>query len=109
MIINFDKMDITNMPNFKGGEGCVDANMFFDGINRIFKATLKKGSSIGYHLHETSSEIMYFLQGVATINYNGEISYAKAGEVHYCKKGNMHSVKNEQDEDLVMVCVVPEQ
>lgn len=109
MIINFDKIALTNMPEFKGGTGSVDANMFFDGDNRIFKAVLKKGSSIGYHIHDTSSEMMYIVSGIATVNYNGEISYAKKGELHYCKKGNMHSVSNEQDEDLVMICIVPNQ
>ena len=109
MIIDFNKIELTEMPGFKGGDGSVFANMFFDGTNRIFIARLKKGSSIGYHLHDTGSEIMYILEGVATVTYNGEISYAKASEVHYCKKGNMHSVKNEQDQDLVMYCVVAEQ
>lgn len=109
MIIDFNKIELTNMPAFKGGEGSIDANMFFDGTNRIFIARIKKGSSIGYHLHDTGSEIMHILEGVATVTYNDEVSYATKGQVHYCKKGNMHSVKNEQEEDLVMYCVVCEQ
>ncbi len=109
MILDFNKIDLVEMPNFKGGEGSVFANMFFDGLNRIFIARIKKGSSIGYHLHETSSEIMYVLEGVATLNYNGELSKFSKGQSHYCKKGNMHSVSNEEEEDLVLFCVVPEQ
>lgn len=109
MVLDFNKIELTKMPNFKGGEGYIEANMFFDGTNRIFIARIKKGSSIGYHLHDASSEIMYVLEGVATLNYNGEVSEFKKGECHYCKKGNMHSVSNTHEEDLVMFCVVPEQ
>ena len=109
MILDFNKIELTKMPNFKGGEGYIEANMFFDGLNRIFVARIKKDSSIGYHLHETSSEIMYVLEGVATLNYNGEQLQFTKGQAHYCKKGNMHSVSNLHDEDLVMFCVVPEQ
>lgn len=109
MIIDFNKIELKNMPAFKGGVGSIDANMFFDGTNRIFLARIKKGSSIGYHLHDTGSEIMYVLEGVATVTYNGEVTHATKGEVHYCKKGNSHSVKNEQDDDLLLYCVVCEQ
>lgn len=110
MIINFKDIEVSNLKNFKGGDGEVIANMFYDGTNRIFIARLKKGSSIGFHLHDVSSEIMYILEGVATVKYNeDEIKYAYPGEVHYCKKGNMHSVSNTHDDDLVMLCVVPEQ
>ncbi len=109
MIIDFNKIELKNMPAFKGGVGSIDANMFFDGTNRIFLARIKKGSSIGYHLHDTGSEIMYILEGVATVNYNGEVTHATKGEVHYCKKGNSHSVKNEQDDDLLLYCIVCEQ
>ena len=109
MIIDFNKIELKNMPAFKGGVGSIDANMFFDGTNRFFLARIKKGSSIGYHLHDTGSEIMYILEGVATVTYNGEVTHATKGEVHYCKKGNSHSVKNEQDDDLLLYCVVCEQ
>ena len=103
MILDFNKIDLVKLDNFKGGEGYIEANMFFDGLNRIFIARIKKGSSIGYHLHETSSEIMYVLEGVATLNYNGEISKFTKDQCHYCKKGNMHSVSNEEDEDLEQI------
>ena len=109
MIIDFNKIELKNMPAFKGGVGSIDANMFFDGTIRSFLARIKKGSSIGYHLHDTGCEIMYILEGVATVTYNGEVTYATKGEVHYCKKGNSHSVKNEQDDDLLLYCIVCEQ
>ena len=52
MKIEFDKMDVTLLPNFKGGEKEFAANMFFDGTNRIFKGRLVPGASIGMHRSE---------------------------------------------------------
>lgn len=33
MIIDFNSMEVTVLPNFKGGEKEFAANMFFDGTN----------------------------------------------------------------------------
>ena len=109
MIIDFKQVEETVMKNFKGGKGEVIGRMFFDGTNRIMLAKVEKGSSIGYHKHETNSEIIYVLEGVATMNIEGVTEYVKAGEVHYCKKDLSHGLLNEQDETLKILCVVPEQ
>ena len=37
------------------------------------------------------------------------VEYLEKGAIHYCKKGSSHSVINEFDEDLVMLCIVPNQ
>lgn len=109
MIINFENIEESVMKNFKGGNGEIIGKMFFDGINRIMLANIEKGSSIGYHMHETSSEIIYILEGMASINMEGKKMIVKAGEVHYCKKGLSHGLTNEQDETLKILCVVTEQ
>ena len=67
MIIDFSKMDVTVLPNFKGGEKEFAANMFFDGTNRIFKGRLVPGASIGVHTHEDSCEVIFILEGSGTI------------------------------------------
>ena len=60
-------MDVTVLPNFKGGEKEFAANMFFDGTNRIFKGRLVPGASIGVHTHEDSCEVIFILEGSGTI------------------------------------------
>ena len=40
---------------------------------------------------------------------NVQKEQVKKGQCHYCPKGSAHSVKNIDDEDLVMLCVVPNQ
>ena len=107
--IDFNKMEETSFPNFKGGEKSYEAKMFFDGKNRIMKGRLTPGSSIGIHTHDTSSEIMYFLEGVATAIYDGVELQMLPGECHYCEKGHTHSLINKGTEDVVFFAVVPEQ
>lgn len=107
MIINFDSINEVKLDNFKGGQGYVLAHMYDDENGKIMYATLKKGCSIGYHKHETNSEICYVLSGKATFNYNGNEEVVSKGQVHYCPKGESHSCINNEDEDLIMYCVIP--
>ena len=107
-MINFDKIPLTVIENFKGGEGEFKANMFLaDGI-KIMRVTLEKGCSIGKHTHDTSSETMYILSGEGVCELENGNEIMRAGEGHYCPKGGTHSVKNEKDEPLVMFCIVQE-
>ena len=125
MIIEFDKMDVTVLPNFKGGEKEFAANMFFDGTNRIFKGCLIPGATIGMHTHEDSCEVIFILEGHGTIVEIApeagadEGSTATApetsspvgpGDCLYCPKGHTHSLRNTSAEgDLVFYAVVPMQ
>ena len=63
MTIDLNNMDVTVLPNFKGGEKAFAANMFFDGTNRIFKGRLVPGATIGMHTHEDSCEVIFVLEG----------------------------------------------
>ena len=107
MIIDFKTIEEKGTLNFKGGEGTSYARTYQDDLGKIICTTLKKGTSIGYHLHETSSETMYIISGIANFVFDGKEEVAYPGEVHYCPKGSSHSIRNDHDEDLVMFCVVP--
>ena len=116
MIIEFDKMDVTVLPNFKGGEKEFAANMFFDGTNRIFKGVLVPGATIGMHTHDDSCEVIFILSGRGTIvekdpaAESETVSPVGAGDCLYCQKGHAHSLQNNSDEgDLVFYAVVPKQ
>ena len=108
-MIDFQNMPATILPQFKGGEGQMVAKMVNDDLNRILYATLAPGHSIGYHSHDTSSEIMYFLSGKGTVKTDGVAETVSAGLCHYCLKGSAHTLLNDGDEDLVFFAVVPEQ
>ena len=116
MTIDFDKISLSILPAFKGGEKEFAANMFFDGTNRIFKGRLIPGAGIGMHTHEDSMEVIFILEG------NGHITEKEpgsdietstpvsAGTCLYCPKGHSHSLRNTSDQgDLVFYAVVPQQ
>ena len=71
-MINFDLIEEIKLDNFKGGDGSVIAKIFTDNNNKIMKATLKKGASIGMHTHDTSSEIIFVINGTASCDIDGK-------------------------------------
>ena len=70
---------------------------------------LEPGASIGLHTHETSSEIIYLLEGRGKVLLADGEERVAAGQCHYCPKGHTHSLVNDSDADLVFFAVVPEQ
>ncbi len=110
MKIAFPEMSATVIPNFKGGEKECAAKMFFDGKNRILLGCLEPGASIGMHTHETSSEIIYILEGAGEVrSTTAPTESVAAGECHYCPKGASHSLVNSGTAPLRFFAVVPEQ
>ncbi len=109
MIIPFHDMEESVIPHFQGGEKEFRVKMFNDGLNKIMRARLVPGASIGYHVHDASSEIVYILKGRGHVLYEGEMIALQAGDCHYCKKGCSHSLINDSDADLEFFAVVPQQ
>lgn len=109
MIIDLNNMEEQILPGFKGGDGELIAKMHTDADGKIIYGRLKPGSSVGYHKHVTSSEIIYIISGKADYIYDDDIrEEAVAGGCHYCPKGHGHSMINNGPEDLVFFAVVPE-
>lgn len=109
MIFDYNKIEITPIENFKGGEKHIDAQMFFDGQTRILRARLIPGASIGLHTHETNSEVIYIIEGEGTVILDGEKSKLTSNCSHYCPKGHSHTLINDSDRDLQFFAVITEQ
>ncbi len=109
MKLEFDKMQEKRLPEFKGGVGDFIAKMHTDELGKIIYGKLEPGSSIGYHKHETDSEIIYILEGKAKCLYDDGEERLSAGECHYCPKGHGHSLINDGAELVVFFAVVPMQ
>lgn len=116
MILKFDQIELSHLPEFKGGEKELAANMFFDGTNRIFKGCLVPGASIGIHTHDDSCEVIFIISGDGKIYESAPDGTEKTQEVHtgdclYCPKGYTHSLSNPSASktDLVFYAVVPKQ
>ena len=107
MLINFDQIPETVIPNMRGGEGQVVSRMHVDKDNKIMKGFLAPGCSIGLHTHETSSEIIFILSGTGKVLCDGEYEPLSAGSVHYCPKGHEHSLINDGTEDLEILAMIP--
>lgn len=109
MILDFNNIKEQTIKNFYGGENEIIAKMYVDDNNRILKATLPPKASIGEHIHDTSSEIIYILKGEAKIVYDGKEERAKEGDTHYCPKGHSHTLINDSNENIEIFAVVPMQ
>lgn len=109
MNIDFNDIELSVIPKFKGGEKEISARMFFDGQNRIMKGKLIPGASIGTHTHTDSSEIIFITAGEGSVICDGTRSKVHAGICHYCPKGHTHSLINDSPADLEFLAVVPQQ
>ena len=108
MKLDFNDLEVNVATSFKGGEGEYVSRRFVDENNKIMLGRLEPGSSIGYHSHDENSEIMYFLEGEATVLTPEGEEKVLPGQVHYCPKGSSHSLVNHGTEPLVFLAVVPE-
>lgn len=112
MIIKKDEREIVTVDGLKGGEGSVIKNTIvtseqtFNHAKMYANLTLKKNCGIGYHSHEGETEIILINSGVASYNDDGELFNAYPGDVLICKEHHYHSIKNENDEDLVITALV---
>lgn len=109
MIIDFDKMNFEKKTEFLGGKGEFFVRSHNDGMNNIMSDRLAPGASIGYHKHETGSEIIYIIQGSGKVLYDNTEESVTAGQCHYCPKGHFHSLINNSDKDLYFFAVVANQ
>ena len=109
MLIDFSKMEEQVIPQFLGGEGTFRTRMRVDELGKIMRAALEPGASIGLHTQETSSEMIYILEGKGKVLYDGEYIPLAAGSCHYCPKGHSHSLINDSDALLTFFAVVPVQ
>ena len=110
MVIDFEKITEVANPEFKGGEGVTLFRTENDGKNKIIRGRLDVGCSIGYHTHETNSEVIYIISGEARCKYDDGEERLEAGQCHYCPKGHSHALINGSlSEPLIFFAVVPEQ
>lgn len=109
MILDFNQIKETVFPNFKGGDKEFQSQMYADEQIKIMRGRLKPGANIGFHTHETNSEIIFMLKGTGVVLYDEEKETLQAGCCHYCPKGHSHSLRNDSDEEIEFYAVVPEQ
>ena len=109
MIIDFNSMNFEKKTEFLGGKKDFFVHSHNDGMNNIMSDRLEPGASIGYHKHETGSEIIYIIKGRGKVLYDNNEERVEEGQCHYCPKGHFHSLINDSDSDLYFFAVVANQ
>jgi len=107
MIISMKNASKERVFNLRNGEKYVDLTSYSDENNRIICGVLIPGASIGMHLHENDSEIIYIIKGTATFLTDEGEEVAQEGMCHYCSKGHSHSMLNKGTEDVIFFAVIP--
>lgn len=110
MRIDFNTHPHTVVPEFKGGLGQLDAQMFLDpSIGKVLTARLEPGCTVGLHRHETDCEVIYILSGKGHANVDGVREELEPGVCTYCPKGSEHELIPDGPDDLVFFAVVANQ
>ena len=113
MIRKENECKIEFREHMRDGDGTVKLTNFINapeelcGKGRLFsKITLNPGCGIGYHVHETDSELFYILKGTAEYSDNGTICTVSAGDVTICPPNQGHSITNKTDETVELIAVI---
>ena len=112
MIKKIEDFNTELRENMRGGDGIVVVSSFvsaeeLNNKGRLFgKIILKPGCGIGYHVHETDSELFYIIKGTAVYDDNGTKTVVSEGEVTLTPAGTGHSIKNEGTEDVELIALI---
>ena len=112
MIIKPEMLKTEVRENMRGGDGSVKLTHFVSaeqlyGKGRLFSTiTLEKDCGIGYHTHDTDSEIFVIRSGSAEYNDCGNVTTVTAGDVLVCAAGEGHSIKNLSDTPVEITALI---
>ncbi len=67
---------------------------------------LHQGEEMGEHVTENKEEVIYIIEGTATVIVSGNTDYASAGSMIYIPPHTPHNVKNESEEAVKYIYVV---
>jgi mannose-6-phosphate isomerase-like protein (cupin superfamily) len=111
MVIHRNEMKVEEKERMRDGEGVTHFTYLLDGSTeknaRMFaEITLKPGSSIGYHKHDSETEYYFILSGTGTVDDNGKEVQVKQGDSIITGNGAAHSIKNTGSVPLVFHAVI---
>ena len=111
MVVSRAEMIVEDKEKMREGEGSARLVYLLDGSAeknaRMFaEITLKPGSSIGYHRHDSETEYYFILSGTGTVNDDGKEVQVKQGDSIITGNGASHSIKNTGSVPLVFHAVI---
>lgn len=108
MIFTLKDLEPKDMPNLKGGEGVIAHRKVDDGMTSIIMNVMPAGSSVGFHQHVGTCEVIYVLEGDGRILEDGKYTPIKKGDVNYCPEGGEHSILAGEN-GMTIFAVIPKQ
>lgn len=108
MVFTMKDVEPKQVGNMKGGEGTILNRSVNDGMTNIVMNVMPAGSSVGFHKHVGSCEVIYVLEGSGQILEDGEYKPLKPGDVNYCAEGGEHSVIAGEN-GMTIFAVIPNQ
>jgi mannose-6-phosphate isomerase-like protein (cupin superfamily) len=102
VLVNFNKTEEALIRGMHGGMGEISAKIYVNEKGKIISCSLRPGSSIGKHRHNTSDDISYGMSGEGVAVCDGREEHLTAGCCHVCPRGSEHSIVNTGNEDLVI-------
>ena len=107
MLIDFDAIPEIITHQMRGGEKSVATQTYADQLCKIIRGRLIPGASVGFHKHETDSEVIYILSGQGKVLYDDTCEVLTEGSCHYCPNGHSHGLLNDSNADLEYLAVIP--
>lgn len=113
MIRRKEECAVEYREHMRGGDGTVRITNFITSPEELYdkgrlfaNLTLEPGCGIGFHVHETDSELFYLMKGEAVYNDNGTEYPVKAGDVMLCPAGTGHAIANRSEETVEILAVI---
>ncbi|MDO4940549.1 MAG: cupin domain-containing protein [Erysipelotrichaceae bacterium] len=112
MIIRKQERTVKEVEALKQGTGTsilttiAEGEQLFNHVKMYTNIILKKDCGLGYHNHVDEMEVILINKGQAVYNSDGVESNAFPGDVLICEDGHYHSIKNVEDDELLLTALI---
>ncbi len=111
MVIRSKDMKIDEVEHMRDGEGTVVKMTIAPSqpdvhLRLLGRFTIRKGCSIGRHVHCGETEYYYILSGQGIVTEDDGEKTVNPGDVVITGWGQGHSIRNEKDQDLEFLAVI---
>jgi mannose-6-phosphate isomerase-like protein (cupin superfamily) len=96
-------VSVENSEHYKWGDGCDGWHLVKTPTLSVIKEKVPSGCEEVRHYHERSEQFFFILEGVASIEVNGEVHKVESQQGIHVAAGSSHQLRNTQDYDLVFV------
>ena len=112
MVIRKDEQRLQVRDNIRGGKGTLENRHIVEPEAMFGSATLftefffDPGDSIGAHAHDSDAEVYYMLEGQLTLIEDGVETVLYPGDASYAHSGTSHAIENRSDKPAKMLAVI---